>query len=125
MKRAVLLGFVCTIAALVGYWTMTLSPIEGAVVTVRGVRGLLAGQTTYALGALLTGPLFGWLGYRRRTRRDRMSVLVAALVVCCEPLAHAAVGTTVSLDGVWAAEVGVGVLMALYGVATVRRRTIR
>lgn len=53
-KRAAVFGLVCTIAALVGYWTMTLSPLEGAVVTVRGVRGLVAGQGVYALGALVT-----------------------------------------------------------------------
>jgi hypothetical protein len=55
-KRAAVFGFVCTIAALVGYWTMTLSPLEGAVVTVRGVRGLVVGQSAYGLGALVSGP---------------------------------------------------------------------
>jgi hypothetical protein len=123
VRRAVILGFVCTIAALVGYAAMTLSPIEGATVTPRGVRGLLVGQTAYAVGAVLTGPLFGWLGYRWRTRRDWTSALVAALVVCSEPLAHAAVGTAVSFRGVWAAEVVVGFAIALYAIAATRRRT--
>jgi len=121
-KRAAVLGFVCTIAALVGYWTMTLSPLEGAVVTVRGVRGLVAGQSAYALGALFSGPFFGWLGYRWRAQRDLMSALAAALIVCCEPLAHAAVGTPIRFDGVWGAEIVAGVLMVLYIVAAVRRR---
>jgi Family of unknown function (DUF6518) len=124
-KRAVILGFVCTIAALVGYWAMTLSPIEGAVVTLRGVRGLLVGQSAYAVGGVVTGPLFGWLGYRWRTQRDWMCALAAALVLCCEPLAHAAAGTAVSFSGVWAAEVVVGLAMALYVVAATRRRTSR
>lgn len=121
VRRALTFGFLCTIAALIGYWAMTLSPIEGAAVTLRGVRGLLGGQAAYAVGALLTGPLFGWLGYRWRTQRDWMSALLAALVVCCEPIAHAAVGTTVSFSGVWAAEVGVGLLIALYVFAATRR----
>lgn len=76
-----------------------------------------------SLLAPLTGPLFGWLGYRWRTRRDWRSALAAALVVCCEPLAHAAVGTSVSFNGVWAAEVIAGLVMALYVIATTRLRT--
>lgn len=122
-KRAATLGFVCTIAALAGYWAMTLSPIEGAVVTLHGVRDLLFWQSAYAAGALLTGPLFGWLGYRWRNQRDWMSALVAALIVCCEPIAHAATGTAVSFNGVWAAEVVVGLAMVLYVIAATRRRT--
>jgi Family of unknown function (DUF6518) len=121
-RRAVILGFVCTIAALVGYWAMTLSPIEGAVVTVRGVRGLLVGQSAYAVGGVLTGPFFGWLGYRWRTQRDWVSALAVALAVCCEPLAHAAAGVAVSFHGVWAAEVVAGLAMALYVVVAARRR---
>ena len=109
-------------AALVGYWAMTLSPIEGAVVTLHGVEGLLVGQSAYAVGALVTGPLFGWLGHRWGTRRDRLSALGPALVVCCEPLAHAVLGTAVSFRGVWAAEVVLGGSMALYVVVTARRR---
>jgi hypothetical protein len=122
-KRAAVFGFVCTIAALVGYWTMTLSPLEGAVVTVRGVRGLVVGQSAYGLGALVSGPLFGWLGYRWRSQPDLMSALAVSLSVCCEPLAHAAVGTPINFDGVWAAEVVVGLLMMLYVIAAAQRRT--
>jgi hypothetical protein len=128
LRRAVLLGFACTTAALVGYWAMTLSPIEGATLTLRGVRGLVVGQRGYALGGILTGPVFGWLGYRWRTRRDWISGVAAAAVVCCEPLAHAAsatTGYTAAFRAVWAAEVLVGVAMALYFVAATRRRTAR
>jgi len=42
-------------------------------------------------------------------------------VICCEPLAHAAAGTPVSLRGVWAAEVVAGSVMAFYVVAEIRR----
>lgn len=120
-RRAVTLGFVCTIAALVGYCAMTLSPIEGAVVTLRGVRGLLVGQVAYAGAGLVTGPLFGWLGYRWRTRRDWIGAVAVGLSLCFEPLAHAAVGTTVSFSGVWAAEVLVGLTTALCAIAAARR----
>jgi len=119
-RRAVIFGFSCTLAALAGYSAMTLSPIEGALVSVHEVRGLLVGQGAYVVGGLLTGPLFGWFGYRWRTRRDWRSALAAALIVCCEPLAHAAVGTSVSFRGVWAAEVVVGLVMVLYVVAATR-----
>lgn len=122
-KRAAILGAGSTLAALAGYWAMTLSPIEGAVVTLAGVRGLLVGQAAYAAGGVVTGPLFGWLGHRWRTRRDWMSALAAALVVCCEPLAHSAAGTTVTFRGVWAAEIGVGLSIAFYAVVAARRRT--
>jgi hypothetical protein len=104
---------------------MTLSPVEGAVVTLYGVRGLLVGQSGYAVGAVVTGPLFGWLGHRWRNRRDWASALGVVLAVCCEPLAHAAAGTAIRFRGVWAAEVLVGFSMALYAVAAVRRRANR
>lgn len=120
-RRAMTLGFVCTIAALVGYWTMTLSPAEGAVVSLRGIRGLLLGQATYALGAILTGPLFGWLGYRWRRRRDWISALVASLAVLCEPFAHAAAGATAGFTGVWVAETAVGLAMASFCLVLARR----
>jgi hypothetical protein len=86
-------------------------------------RGLLVGQGAYLIGGVLTGPLFGWFGYRWRTRRDWRSALIAALVVCCEPVAHAAVGASVSFDGVWEAEVIAGLVMALYVIAATRLRT--
>jgi hypothetical protein len=121
-KRAVILGLVCTLAALAGYWAMTLSPIEGAQVSARGIRGLVSSQSLLVFGGALTGPVFGWLGSRWRTRRDWMSALAVALAVCCEPLAHAAVGTAVGFRGVWAAEVVAGLLMALYVVGETRRR---
>lgn len=118
---AVILGLGATFAALAGYWTMTLSPIEGAQVSMSGIRGLLASQSVLAVGGLITGPLFGWLGNRWRTRRDWTSALTAAVAVCCEPLAHAAAGTAVSFRGVWAAEVVAGLMMVLYVVGATSR----
>jgi hypothetical protein len=114
-RRAACLGTACTLLALAGYWAMTLSPVEGAVVTATGVRGLLAGQGLYAVGGLVSGPLFGWLGYRWRVARDWRAGSTAALVLCCEPLAHA-------VGGVSTAEVAAGLALALYvAAANVRR----
>lgn len=121
-RRAALLGLACTVAALLGYCAMTLSPVEGASVTIAGVRGLLIGQWRWALGGVVTGPLFGWLGFRWHTRRDWASVLAVALVVACEPLAHAAAGTTIGSRGVWEAEVAAGLAIAVLGLAATRRR---
>jgi hypothetical protein len=121
-KRAVGHGAACTLAALAGYWAMTLSPVEGAVVTAAGIRGLLAGQGLYAVGGLVSGPLFGWIGYRWRAQRDWRAGLAAALALCCEPLAHAATGATVRFDAVWAAEVAAGLALVLYVAAATLRR---
>ena len=61
-RRAMLLGVLCTIAALGGYWLMTLSPLEGAHLSMRAMRGLISSQSVLIVGAFVTGPLFGWLG---------------------------------------------------------------
>lgn len=101
---------------------MTLSPVEGAQVTLSGVRGLLGSNLALVVGGVLTGPLLGSLGHRWRIRRDWMSALPAALAVCCEPLAHAAAGMPDGFGRVWPAEVAAGLLLALYVVAASRRR---
>jgi hypothetical protein len=121
-RPAIVLGLAATFAALAGYWAMTLSPVEGAAVTARGVRGLLMSQSALIAGGLVTGPLFGWLGHRWRVHRDSRSALAAALAVCCEPLAHAADGASVGFGGVWAAEVAAGLALVAY-VAVASGRT--
>lgn len=121
LRRAAPLGLVATFVALVGYWVMTLSPLEGAQISVHAVRGLLFSQSLLGFGALLSGPLFGWLGYRWRAYRDPLSALAIALAVCLEPLAHAATGTTVNFRGVWAVEMSVGFLAACV-IGVYRRR---
>lgn len=121
-KRALFLGLACTFAALAGYWAMTLSPVEGAEATSRELRGLLLSNSALIGFGFITGPLFGWFGQRWRSGRERKTALVAALAVCCEPLAHAAAGTAVTFSGVWAAETAAGVLLVLYVVIAGRRR---
>ena len=120
-RRAVTLGLICTFAALCGYWAMTLSPIEGAHVSARGIRSLLISQSLLVAGGLVTGPLFGRLGNRWRKRRDWLSASIVALAVCLEPLAHAVDGSAVRVRGVWAGEVAAGVLMLGYVALRTRR----
>jgi hypothetical protein len=91
-RRAIILACGCTLVALIGYLAMTLSPFEQATVTATGVLGLLAGQLRWFVGGAITAPLFGWLGYRWRAGMSRWVPLLAAAVVCSEPLVRSAVG---------------------------------
>lgn len=119
-KRAALLGFACTAAALLGYGLMTLSPIEGAHLTQRSVIGFVGSESRIVVGSVLTGPLFGWIGSRWRTDRAWPGAALAGAVLCLEPLAHASIGNTIRHESVWLAEVAVGVAILIY-VALARR----
>ena len=117
-ERAALLGLVCTVAALVGYGLMTLSPIENAHLTARSATAFAVSEQRVFIGALVTGPLFGWLGNRWRTRRAWAGALLVAAALCLEPAVHA-----VNVRRVGLAEVAVGMAMAIYvAVATRSRR---
>jgi hypothetical protein len=115
-KRAALLGLVCTLSALFGYGLMTLSPIEGAELTVTTVRGFVVSSSPVIVGGFFTGPLFGWLGNRWRSGRAWLGALVVAGAVCLEPLARVAAGDAYAIDirTVWVAEVAVGLTMMVY-----------
>jgi hypothetical protein len=124
-RRAIVLGVVSTVAALCGYWLTTVSPVEGGVLTVAEIRGLLIGQGAFVVGAFVTGPIFGWLGHRWRTDRWAIAPLVVAAALCFEPLAHAAVGSAIRSPGVWMGEVAIGLLVAAYVAAAARLDRIR
>lgn len=119
-KRAMTLGALGTLAALAGYWVMTVSPVEGGVLTIQEIRGLLIGQAALVFAAFVTGPLFGWLGNRWRTDRWSIAALIAAAALCLEPLAHLAAGSAIRSSGVGLGEVAVGLVMAAYVAATAR-----
>src|SRR6476620_7418166 len=70
-RRAMAIGFVTTQAALVGYFALTLSPLEGVHLTdvPAGVVALLHGNAVHVVGGLVTGPLYGLLGQQWRVRR--------------------------------------------------------
>ena len=116
-KRAVLLGLACTVTALAGYGLMTLSPVENAALTPRSVMGFVWSSDRIIVGGFLTGPLFGWLGYRWRTDRAWLAAFAVAAAVCLEPLARAGVGDAIRFRTVWVAEVSVGLAMAVYVAA--------
>jgi len=127
-RRAALVGSVATASALVGYFAMTLSPVEGVHLghSLGPILGLLRSNVRVILGGAITGPLYGYLGQRWHVRRAWLSAALVAGAVCLEPLAEKLAGRLPSPSVVWQVEIAVGlalaVLLAVEGV--VRRRTL-
>jgi uncharacterized protein DUF6518 len=132
--RAAVLGLGATLAALVGYFLLTDSPLEGAQYSLGNTHGFFLSNAPVVLGGIVTGPLFGWFGQQWRTRRAIAGSLIAAAAFCLEPLARRAAVRPIHMLGadyavtnpidsrvVVAAEVAVG--LALAAAALVRRRT--
>jgi hypothetical protein len=118
-RRAMALGLVVTVAALLGYFAMTYSPMEIHPWTFdRFTSGFVAVTTRgwynplYILSGLVTGPLFGYLGHRWRVRRWWLSAALVAGALCLEPLARVAVGRLMPPAHVWTAEVVAGAVIA-------------
>ncbi|HEY2310950.1 MAG TPA: hypothetical protein VGH46_07540 [Gaiellaceae bacterium] len=110
--RAALLGLGCTAAALVGYFLMTDSPVEGAHYTLANARGFFVSEHLVLLGAVCTGPLFGRFGQQWRTRRAIAGALVTATALCLEPVARRAAVRPITDRDVWLAEVAAGLALA-------------
>lgn len=95
-RRAMLLGLVVTLAALVGYFAMTYSPMEGTPIDEFLARFWTIVRTGFdplwILGGAVTGPLFGFLGHRWRVERSRVSAVLVAGALCLEPVARAVTG---------------------------------
>jgi hypothetical protein len=111
-RRAALLGLGCTAAALFGYFLMTDSPAEGAQYTLANARGFFVSEHLVLLGAVFTGPLFGWFGQQWRTRRRIAGALVTAAALCLEPLARRTSVDPIRYRTVSLAEVAVGLALA-------------
>jgi uncharacterized protein DUF6518 len=118
-RRAALLGLGCTAAALVGYFLLTDSPLEGAHYSLVNARGFFISEHKVLLGAVFTGPLFGWFGQQWRTRRAIGGAFVTAAALCLEPLARRSSVDPIRYRDVWLAEVGAG--LALAAAVLVRR----
>jgi hypothetical protein len=101
-RRAVLVGLTATWLSVLAYVAMIVSPMEGTHLGPRpaGLIGswnqltphlflaTLASQWLWFVGGLITGPLYGWLGYRWRARRSRAAALLAVLPPLLEPAAR-------------------------------------
>jgi hypothetical protein len=127
-RRAMVLGLVVTLSALVGYFAMTYSPMEG-----HPIDEFLDGFWTivstgynplWILSGVVTGPLFGFLGHRWRVERSWVGVALVAGALCLEPLARGVTGRLSPQPLVWGVEVAVGVTLAVTSIsmiATARR----
>jgi hypothetical protein len=113
-KRAAELGLACTIASIVGYGLMTLSPVENAQLTPQSIAAFVVSESAVIAGGLFTGPLFGWFGYLWRDRRAWAGAVLAGAAITLEPLAHSIAGNPISIRTVWLAEVAAGVAMIIY-----------
>ena len=118
-RRAALLGLACTYVALLGYGLMTLSPVEHAHLSLATVRGFLVSERSVLVGGVVTGPLFGWFGWRWRTRRAIAGALVTAAALCLEPFVRRATVNPIRFRDVTIAEVAAG--LALAAAVFVRR----
>ncbi|MDX6198357.1 MAG: hypothetical protein QOJ79_1508 [Actinomycetota bacterium] len=122
-----LFGALATLAALIGYGLMTVSPIENAPFTVESFAAFVQSNRIWFVAGTVSGPLFGWLGYRWRCDRDRLAACIAAGAVLLEPVVHSAGirGLRVSvipIGPVTATEFVVGMFL---GVWFARQRTAR
>jgi len=115
-RRAALLGLGCTTAALVGYFLMTDSPLENAHYSLANLHGFAISEARVIVGALVTGPLFGWFGQQWKTQRRLLAPLVVAGALCLEPLARRANGYPIHFRDVSLAEVAAGLLLATYAL---------
>jgi len=119
-RRAALLGLACTTVALIAYGLMTLSPVENAQLTVQSAVAFVRSESPVIVGALFTGPLFGWFGQRWRSTRASLGALVTAAAVCLEPLVRIPAGVAIRFPAVWIVEVAAGVAMGAYVFAAAR-----
>jgi hypothetical protein len=120
--RATLQGAVATFAALLGYFAMTLSPIEGVALAQIHPVQFLASQAHLILPAAVTGPVWGWLGYRWHVARSRLSAGLVAGAFCLEPLARVVYGEPFKAAGVAVAEVLTGLVLTVVMILALRGR---
>jgi hypothetical protein len=117
-RRAIIIAYVATTSALIAYFIMTLTPMEN--VHLNGSLGpvfaLLHSEAHVIVGAAVTSPLYGYLGFRWRTQRAWMSAVLVGGAICLEPLASASVGRLPQFPEVWGAQIAIGLLVSGYFV---------
>ncbi len=114
-RRAVLMALAGTVAAVLGYCVMILSPVEG--VHNLGARVIFAvvwSQTRWLLAALIAGPLYGYLGQRWRTERSRLSAVLAISPLVLEPVLPLIKVEQGQSAAAYLAELAVGAVFAAY-----------
>jgi Family of unknown function (DUF6518) len=127
-RKAMVLGFVITVGALLGYFAMTYSPWEGFPLS-RLVPGVsLMMRTGYnplwIAGGMIGGPLFGFLGQRWRTRTWWVSAVAVAFILCLEPFARGLIGwPTTKGPSMVESTVGVIAAVSFLAIGLAARRT--
>ena len=123
-NRAMVIGLIVTMSALLGYFAMTYSPMENVPFDrfFEGIGIMVRTNALWVVGGAVTGPLYGFLGHRWRVSRSWVSAALITLALCVEPLARHLVDRLAPYPYVWVAEVAVGVLAAAaFAFAAVRR----
>jgi hypothetical protein len=121
-REASIAGTTVTFAALLGYFALTLSPLEGVGADQIHLLSFVASQLHVIIPALVTGPVWGWLGWRWRTARSLPSAALLAAGFCLEPLARVVIADRFRYDAVGATELGIGIALLIVSVVGVRRR---
>jgi hypothetical protein len=117
------MGLFVTLAAVVGYMAMTLSPLEGVGTDSIHWSLEIRSQLHVILPALASGPAFGWLGGYWRSTHSRASALLMAALFALEPCVRLADGQLIDPRSlVWPAEVALGVALAAGAWRTTRPR---
>jgi len=111
-RRAAILGLACTLVALCGYGLMMLSPVGTHHLTLMETQGYLGNERKVFLASLVTGPLFGWFGWRWRSGRAIWGALVTAAALCLEPFVRRVTVKPIRFVDVAIAEVAAGCLLA-------------
>jgi hypothetical protein len=118
--RGALAGLVATAAALVGYFAMTVSPVEGVApaAALADLPGLLGSNVRNVVGGAITAPVCGLIGRRARGGRWLPAAALAAGALCLEPVAREAVDRRFAPDWVWQLETAAGLAVALAAALT-------
>jgi hypothetical protein len=126
-REAALVGLVATVAALLGYWAMTVSPMEGVALhsAPSAARAWLGGNLGWWVAGAITGPLFGYLGHRWRQDGWWAGPALLTAVFLLEPVARRASDRLIGPSWVWVAEFAVGAGMAVAFAASVPMRRKR
>jgi hypothetical protein len=116
------IGLVGTLAALAGYWTMTLSPVEGVPLgqVPHGFVALVHSDARLLVAGGIAGPVYGLLGQRWRTRRWWVSAVLSAGALLIEPVTRV-LNLQSGPPMVYLLELAAGALVAAYCMAAVSR----
>lgn len=127
-RSSAAIGLVSTQVALLAYALMTVSPFEGVALAAApsAFAAMAAANMVYVLCGLVSGPAYGWLGFRWRTARSPVAAAFVIGALCLEPFVRATVGRRYDPAVVWQVEIALGIAVAI-GFATMiaaRRRAL-